>query len=63
MTYQRKQIERAPRSPVEPSRNRSGLMRAIRRIKPGPAYLQGMQEWSDRTVSELVVELVKVRDH
>src|SRR4029434_10160287 len=45
MTYERKQINSAPRGPVKPSRNRSGLIRAIRRIKPSPAYLQGMQEW------------------
>src|SRR4029453_3009774 len=33
--------------------NRSGLIRAIGRIKPGPAYLQGMQEWSERIGREL----------
>jgi hypothetical protein len=60
MTYERKQINSAPRGPVKPSRNRSGLIRAIRRIKPSPAYLQGMQEWRDRVVRELGQEVVQM---
>ncbi len=63
MISERKQIASVPSRPIRPSRNRSGLIRAIRRIKPSPAYIQGMQEWSERIVRELVVELGRVRRH
>ncbi len=60
MTYERKQIESTPSRPVKRSRKGSGLIRAIRRIKPSPAYLQGMHEWSDRAVKELSQTVVEI---
>ena len=53
MTYERQQFKSTQGRPVKPSRKRSGLTRAARRIRPGPAYLQGMREWSERIVQEL----------
>jgi hypothetical protein len=58
-----KQINGTPSHPVKPRPKGSGILRAIRRAKPSPAYLQGMQEWRDRTVSEPVAESVKIRDY
>ncbi len=63
MTYERKHIASMPSRPVKPRPKGSGIFRAVRRPKPGVAFLRGMQEWSDRAVRELVAELVKVRDH
>ncbi len=56
MTYERKQIKQINSTPshsVKPRPKGSGIFRAVRRPKPSPAYLQGMQEWRDRVIPRL----------
>jgi hypothetical protein len=55
MTYQRKLLNDAlDRRPSKPNPNSSGVTRAARRIKPSPAYVEGMRAWLARTVRELL---------